>query len=83
MLQFEITEEKCTKCWLCAKDCPVKVIAMNAGYPVISAGNEDACLRCRHCLAVCPTGALSILGKKPEDSRSLHGNIPARTTWKH
>jgi nitroreductase/NAD-dependent dihydropyrimidine dehydrogenase PreA subunit len=77
MLQFEIKEENCTKCGLCAKDCVVKIIDMSTGYPRISAENEVVCLRCRHCLAVCPAGALSILGKKPEDSRSLHGNLPA------
>jgi nitroreductase len=29
------------------------------------------CWRCQHCLAVCPTGAISILDKKPENSLPL------------
>jgi Fe-S-cluster-containing hydrogenase component 2 len=28
----------------------------------------EECWRCQHCLAVCPQGAISIFGKKPEDS---------------
>jgi nitroreductase len=39
--------------------------------PYISADKEAMCMRCQHCLAVCPTGAVSILGRQPADSRVL------------
>jgi nitroreductase len=43
-------------------------------YPVII--DEDGCYRCQHCLAVCPTGALSILGRNPDESIELENNLP-------
>jgi nitroreductase len=38
--------------------------------------DEEGCYRCQHCLAVCPTGAVSILGCNPDDSIELEGNLP-------
>lgn len=76
MLQFLIEKEKCTQCGLCAKDCPVKVINMDAGYPEIAAEKAGGCIKCQHCLAICPTAALSILGRMPEESQLLQGNFP-------
>ncbi len=76
MLKFEIDQDKCTRCGLCAKDCPVSIIDMQAGTPAIAPEREAACFKCQHCLAICPTGALAILGKKPWDSRPLKGNLP-------
>ncbi len=76
MLQFRIDENKCTLCGLCARDCPINIIDMNSGYPCMSAENEAVCLKCQHCLAICPTAALSILGKQPEDSLPLKGAFP-------
>ena len=58
MLQFKIDEEKCTRCGICAKDCPVNIIDMASGLPMIAAENEATCVKCQHCLAVCPTGAV-------------------------
>lgn len=43
-------------------------------YPTVI--NEDGCYRCQHCLAICPTGAVSILGHNPDDSGTLAGNLP-------
>lgn len=77
MLQFEIDLGKCTGCGLCAQDCPANIIGLQAGYPAIAEEQEGVCFRCQHCLAVCPFGAVSILGKKPEDSRPLKDNLPS------
>jgi len=55
-------------------DCPAGIIAMD-DLPVIT--DEAACYRCQHCLAVCPEGAVSILGKNPDASVSLSGNLPS------
>lgn len=41
------------------------------GYPYMKEFERfgwRGCWRCQHCLAVCPQGAISIFGKKPEDS---------------
>jgi nitroreductase/NAD-dependent dihydropyrimidine dehydrogenase PreA subunit len=77
MLSFTIEQQKCTRCGQCVQDCPVKIIAMDGGYPFIAVEKESSCFECQHCLAVCPTGAVSILGKKPENSVPLTGNLPA------
>ncbi|MBN1141971.1 MAG: nitroreductase family protein [Deltaproteobacteria bacterium] len=76
MVQFMIDESKCTKCGFCARDCPIHIIDMDSGYPSIPVENEGACLGCQHCLAICPTAALSIWGRKPEDSLPLAGAFP-------
>lgn len=76
MLDFRVNREFCTKCGLCIADCPAMIIAMDSGYPAIAPEKEATCYRCQHCLAVCPTGAVSILGLKPTGSRPLTGNLP-------
>jgi len=43
-------------------------------YPKII--DEEGCYRCQHCLAICPTGAVSILGRDPDESAPLAGNLP-------
>lgn len=75
MLQFSIDQQKCTRCGQCVRDCVVRIIEMDDGYPTIAPEKESSCLECQHCLAVCPSGAVSILGKRAEDSMSLEGNL--------
>jgi nitroreductase/NAD-dependent dihydropyrimidine dehydrogenase PreA subunit len=77
MLSFTIDKSTCISCQLCAKNCVARIIAMSDGYPLIPEEREAGCYKCQHCLAVCPTGALSILGLKASDSRPLAGNCPS------
>jgi nitroreductase len=58
------------------KDCPQGIVSLAFGLPTISAENEPRCIRCQHCFAVCPNGAVSILGKNPEASLPLPGVLP-------
>jgi len=76
MLDFKIDEDKCIQCGECVRDCPYSIIEMTDGYPFITEDKEEDCIRCQHCLAVCSTAALSILGKDPEQSLLLSGNMP-------
>jgi len=77
MLDFRVDKEKCTQCGQCEGDCPSRIIVLNdGGYPAISPDKEPSCLRCEHCLAVCPAAAISIFGFRPEDSTSLEGHFP-------
>ncbi|MDR2976253.1 MAG: EFR1 family ferrodoxin [Streptococcaceae bacterium] len=60
-LKIRLHEDKCIKCNLCVKNCPVKAITMDErGYPCI---NREDCLNCYRCIHKCPKLALS-LGKK-------------------
>jgi nitroreductase len=44
---------------------------------------SDSCLQCQHCLAVCPTGAISILGFRPENSIPLtEKSLPSKEQMK-
>lgn len=66
-LQFKVDETRCSSCGLCAKDCPMGLIQGNP--PRME--QADICVRCQHCMAICPTGAVSIEGRKSEDSLAL------------
>ena len=77
MIDFKVDEDKCTQCGSCSKDCPSRIIVMDGeGFPTIAPEKEPACLRCEHCLAICPVGAISILGYRPEESLPLKGGYP-------
>lgn len=77
MLNFEVTQESCTKCGMCVDDCPARIIDMGEdGYPAITPQKESICYRCEHCLAICPTGSITILGFKASGSTILNGGYP-------
>ncbi|MCX6992609.1 MAG: nitroreductase family protein [Kiritimatiellaeota bacterium] len=72
MLQFTVNAKRCTHCGLCAADCPARIITQEGQVPpFISPDKEPLCLQCQHCLAVCPTAAISILGRNPDNSLPL------------
>lgn len=75
MLQFQVDMDKCIQCGECAKDCLWGVIEMGE-YPQVPVEKEEKCIGCQHCLAVCPTGAVSIFGKDPEESLPLKDAFP-------
>ena len=76
MLDFIVDRQTCTKCGQCVADCPAQIIDMRDSGPAIAADKEEGCYRCQHCLTVCPVGAVSIMGFRPEDSIALAGNLP-------
>ncbi|SMF04833.1 nitroreductase family protein [Desulfovibrio gilichinskyi] len=77
MIQLKIDEELCIGCGDCAADCIHQIIELSDGIPSIISGGENNCLQCQHCLAVCPTGALSIMGLDPQDSLQLPADVPS------
>lgn len=70
--RFTVDRTKCTRCGKCVNVCSGMVIGFGAdGYPEMKPFERygwRGCWRCEHCLAVCPAGAVSIFGKKPENS---------------
>jgi len=79
MLQFVVDHAKCTRCGQCVLDCPSRIIEMPGdAMPSIRPENEERCIQCQHCLAVCPPGAVSIFGRDPDHSLPLvAGSFPA------
>lgn len=72
IVKFQVNHETCIGCGLCVKTCAGGIISLDENRkPQIADVKEfgwDGCWKCQHCLAVCPQGAVSVLGKKPEDS---------------
>lgn len=69
---FKVDRTKCIKCGMCTKDCFFGALKTDLeGYPEIP--NESKCMRCQHCFAICPKGAITFAGKKPEDSVTVEG----------
>ncbi|MGE4559892.1 MAG: nitroreductase family protein [Desulfobulbus sp.] len=75
-IQFTIDRDLCIQCGACMDDCPFHIIEMKDGYPATDPKRIHHCIRCQHCLAVCPTGALSICGIDPALSLPLPEALP-------
>jgi len=63
---LKIDRALCNKDGLCVRECPAFVIGMDeqSGYPVARGvadkySLEAYCIRCGHCVLICPTGALA------------------------
>jgi len=57
---LSIDEGLCKGDELCVADCPTAILRIDEskGTPKMIPGGEEMCLRCGHCVAVCPHGAL-------------------------
>lgn len=64
-------DDKCVACGKCAADCVASIITVENGRATVAPEDRDDCLGCQHCLAVCPTGAASVGGLDPKESRVL------------
>ncbi len=74
-LNFIVDKSKCINCGKCINDCSCKVLEFDINRnPKVVQDGEAKCIKCQHCLAVCPTGAISIFGKNPEDSVKIIEN---------
>ena len=57
MLKYEIDPDKCKKCSLCARNCPVKAISGEVGKtPFVI--DPDKCIKCGVCISNCHFGAI-------------------------
>ena len=52
----QLIREKCDRCAICSKSCPVEAIKMDP-YPEI---DRERCIECYCCNEMCPTGAMEI-----------------------
>lgn len=65
---FTVDPEKCNRDGICAAECPIKIIDFKdkTAVPVPVPGAETLCIHCGHCVAVCPTAALSLADMTPD-----------------
>lgn len=65
---IEVNNEKCIRCGLCVKACPVYIISLNKGCPDVNKRMNALCINCGHCEAICPKEALRLTAELPENS---------------
>ena len=66
---FQIDESKCNRDGFCVSDCPSGLIRMKTkeSFPTPIEGAEEICIKCGHCVAVCPTEAITLNFLSPQD----------------
>lgn len=65
---LSVDREKCKKDGFCAAACPMYIIKMGENeYPLLIDKEENLCINCGHCLAVCPHQALFLKTMNAED----------------
>lgn len=84
MDHFHIDTEKCISCGQCAANCPVRIISMDDGIPVLVRQKEQFCIGCMHCYAICSEGAVSLFGQTPSpENRFEKDKLPTADQIKH
>ena len=55
---YVISQDKCKKCKICVKNCPIGAITA-VDSPEKKIEIQDSCVECRVCVRVCPFGAIT------------------------
>lgn len=76
-MRLFVDTEKCNHEGICVGACGRHIIEMkdHDAVPTLVAGEEELCINCGHCVAVCPTGAISLDTMKPEDCREIREDL--------
>ena len=67
MYEITIDTERCKKDGICAKVCPKRIFVQREKLSIPELVNEETCIACGQCVAICPQGAVS------------HSEFPATT----
>ncbi len=61
MQLLKVDETRCKRDGICVSECPSTIIRLQGGegFPTVAPEDEQACVLCGHCVAVCPHGALT------------------------
>src|SRR3990172_2057607 len=58
MALLGVDKETCNKCGICAQMCGI-IYFKEGNFPRQLPGTDEFCLRCGHCVGICPTGAIT------------------------
>ncbi len=72
---FKIDQEKCDKDGICAMECPAHIIKMTKQGPVPIEGADEFCIKCGHCVAVCPKVAFSLEFLSPDQCMPIEKGL--------
>ncbi len=74
---FCVDTERCNRDGICVEACGRRLIEMGKpdSFPALIAGLEELCINCGHCVAVCPTGALTQQNMRPEDCPQIEKEL--------
>ena len=77
MSLITVDMEKCERDGICAEVCPAEIIEIKdkEAFPTLIDGGDKVCINCGHCVAICPSGAMSHVSMRPEECS------PVRTDW--
>ncbi len=76
MKLISVDVEKCKKDGICITECPFNILRETSdGIPEMIPGAEEFCMKCGHCLAVCPSAALTMDGISPESCEPVRKDI--------
>ncbi|MBP1726936.1 MAG: nitroreductase [Deltaproteobacteria bacterium] len=76
MSLIEVEQEKCKRDGICATICPLELILQEGeGFPEPTGDADELCISCGHCVAVCPTGALSLSGLPVRDCLPMQDDL--------
>ena len=69
-----VDQDLCQRDGICSEVCPVAIIEFKDkdAFPTLIDGGEKLCIRCGHCVAVCPHGAMNHAIMKPEECLSVN-----------
>jgi nitroreductase/NAD-dependent dihydropyrimidine dehydrogenase PreA subunit len=58
---IEVNPQKCAGDGICSEVCPRRIITLKGepARPLVAPDDEASCISCGHCVAACPSGALS------------------------
>ena len=72
---FKIDQEKCDRDGICALECPAHIIKMTKEGPIPIEGAREICIKCGHCVAVCPKAAFSLEFLSPDQCMPVEKNL--------
>ena len=85
-MPFQVDSAACVACGACVRDCAFGALRRGEdGRPVLA--QPGKCMRCQHCFAICPTGAVSFDGHAAAEARATRGlalpSAEAVENWLH